>query len=73
MTDEFDIKIGDQVQNGKLWLTVRKIMTQDVKSLSKGTIIYHRLYFTEPHAPIWSYEVKQFRNGNSDTVLEHHE
>ena len=43
MTDEFDIKIGDQVQNGKLWLTVRKIMTQYVKSLSKGTIIYHRL------------------------------
>ena len=48
-------------------------MTQDVKSLSKGTIIYHRLYFTEPHAPMWSYEVKQFRKGNSDTVLEHHE
>ena len=43
-----EIKVGDSVTfDGYNWFTVTKIVTEDVKTRKKGSIVFTKLYFGE--------------------------
>lgn len=70
MTEDQEIHVGDQVKLDGGWYTVKKIREENVKTVKAGTLIFKRLYFKEPHSPAWFHEIKLWRKGNSDTLVE---
>ena len=61
MTEELEIEVGDQVEFDTNWYTVKRIREEQIKTIKAGTIIYKRLYFKEPHAPVYFHEVQNWR------------
>lgn len=57
-----EIKVGDSVTfDGYNWFEVTKIVTEDVKTRKKGSIVFTKLYFGESHQPMYSYNVKDVK------------
>jgi hypothetical protein len=57
MQEEF--KVGDNVtMDGYSYFEVTHVNKEEVKTMSKGTLVFTRLYFGEKHPPVWSYNVK---------------
>lgn len=63
MTEELEIEVGDLVQFDTNWYTVKRIREEYIKTIKAGTIVYKRLYFKEPHSPIYFHEVKNWKKG----------
>lgn len=61
MTEELEIEVGDLVQFDTNWYTVKRIREEYIKTIKAGTIVYKRLYFKEPHSPIYFHEVKNWK------------
>lgn len=54
------IEVGDKVIVGSLTLTVKRISSENVRTVRAGTIEMRKLYFLESHAPMYEYEVKNW-------------
>lgn len=47
--------------DGTNWLDITDIKTEEVKTRSKGVLVFTRLYFGMAHAPAYDYEVLAIR------------
>lgn len=54
------IDVGCKVILGNLTLTVKRIYTQNVKTVRAGVVALRKLYFLENHSPIYDYEVNHW-------------
>lgn len=54
------IDVGCKVILGNLTLTVKRIYTQNVKTVRAGVVSLRKLYFLENHSPIYDYEVNRW-------------
>ena len=65
MTEEKEIKIGDQVKikNEEGWFTVQDIMVEKAQTIHKGELTFRKLYFGPvAHRPVWDYEIESVRD-----------
>lgn len=67
MTEKLEIEVGDLVKFDTNWYTVKRIREEYIKTIKAGTIVYKRLYFKEPHSPIYFHEVQTWKKGPKNT------
>jgi hypothetical protein len=52
-------KIGEEVTfDGVTYYEITDIKEEQIETMSKGTLIFTRLYFGDKHKPEWSHNVK---------------
>lgn len=65
MTEEKEIKIGDEVKikNEDGWFVVQDVITEKVQTIHKGELTFRKLYFgMTVHRPVWDYEVEDVKS-----------
>lgn len=58
---DLEISVGDKVEIGGNWYTVKLIREEQVRTIRAGTLSVYKLYFKEPHAPIYWHEVTNWK------------
>lgn len=47
--------------DGSTWYDVTDVKTEEVKTRTRGVLVFTRYYFGKAHAPAYSYEIKEVR------------